>query len=986
MKRITIAVLSLAASVGTQQIPGTPRLVADFNTTTPVESSTPDQYTPVGSLTYFVASTESSGRELYRSFGSRGSTAIVRDIAHGIASSNPVELTAVGSRLFFFADDHVHGLELHVSDGTESGTRMIADLEPGGAGSLLRAGFAVNGRFVFARGTQATGLELWVSDGTAANTNLLFDIHPGAASAFSTHDSIAGCVVRGESSVERLVVVASTANGLELWSSDGTTSGTVSLFAVRQSFTRLSSWSAGKLPDGRGVLALDLLNPSVGMSWSTVFVSDGRAAGTHFLFDDGLIQVRPPGERMRRFGDRLALVRRDTLWLLDGDPLGSVGISLDPSWSSVQVLHEVGGSLHAVARVGNSDRATLLRLAAGSNVLVVVGELTVPFRAGINDPRRGTVVVGGNILTTGFGTVPSLWIIDPNRAESEHLAISSQDGPVAGSGTVFVSLMDPQVGLEPGTSDGTIGGTRVLADLATPQNGQQTQSSQTSRYYPVGDRALFVLGSSRSVSLFLSDGTPSGTTELAAGFLTSSLTDAIESDGTIWMTIASRLWTTDGTPAGTREVSATDPLHVLSNLVPLADGVALVARRSNVFGVYRVRRSRVDLVGSMEAVTSPSLARLGERLIVLNTSTTNGMRQVRALDPRTGAFQVLVTVPAAPGQFDVVAARDRIWFPSSGGSGVMTLWSTDGTAAGTVNEFQFGDGSVLEDLAVGGDTIWFASAARITALDLNSRAVRAIPRSGSSVLSRDIVPLGDRLIYTQSVSPTRMELMSTDGTAVGTSLLASAPFSGSVQAAGGRFALAVGLGTSGSPILLVTDGTVVGTRELASTAPSLGPFLSTTPERALVQGQVFLTLFDPRFGSEPHVIDVGAAFESSVAACGGDGRAASLSLDGALELGARREFRVRSSAGSVGFLLLGLDPGRSIPFAAAGVCQLAVDPSIALVSAPLALAQGEARWVLDVPDLALLDGILMSAQAVIGGTDAALGFDLSNGLALSLGR
>ncbi|MGE3966551.1 MAG: hypothetical protein AB7I09_20820 [Planctomycetota bacterium] len=987
MKRPTILVLLIAASVRTQQIPRSPRLIADFETSAAATaSSSPDQYTPVGSMTYFVASSETEGRELYRSFGSRSSTALVRDIALGSASSNPVGLTAVGGRLFFFADDQVHGTEIYVSDGSESGTRMVADLEPGSAGSLLRAGFAVNGRFVFARGSQATGLELWVSDGAPTGTSLLLDIHAGAASAFSTQEPIAGCVVQGESSVEHLVFVASTANGLEFWSTDGTTAGTRSLMAIRESFTRIVGWSVGKLPDGRGVLALSLVNPSVGMFWNMVIASDGRAVGTRVLFDDGLITIQQFGEVLRRFGDRLAFVRHDTLWLLDGHNQGAIGIRIDPSWRLFQVLHEVGDSLYAVAMLGSSGRATLLRLTAGSSGFVVVGELTASLNVGLNDPRRGTIEVGGKILTTGFGTTPSLWIVDPIRAESERVSLSSEDGPVAGSGTVFVSISDPATGLEPGTSDGTIGGTRVLVDLSTPQGGQQTQSSQTSRYYPIGDRALFVLEGSGSVSLFLSDGTAAGTTELASGFLTTSLTDAIESDGQIWMTLASRLWMSDGTPVGTMEVSVANPLQVLSNLLPLADGVALVARRSNVIGVYHVRPGRIDLVGSMEALMSPQLTRIGDRLLVMSTSQDGSLGQVRALDPSLGTFQVVATVPRTAGAFDVVAARERIWFPGSGGGGASALWSTDGTSAGTIHELSLGAGLDIANLVAGRDAIWIAGTNNITVLDLRSRVARSISRPGIVASSRDVVALGDRLIYTQPADPSRSDLMSTDGTASGTVVLGAAPIFGSVQSAGGRFALAPGLGASGEPTLLVTDGTVPGTRELAPTAPGLGPFLSARTEHALVEGQVFLTLFHPRFGFEPHVIDVGAAYEASVAACGGEGRAASLDIDGALELGSRREFRVRSSAGNVGFLLLSLDPGRSVYFGAAGACQLAVDPSIAFVSAPLALVQGEARMAIDVPDLALLDGVLMSAQAVIGGTNAALGFDLSNGLALSLGR
>jgi hypothetical protein len=246
--------------------------------------------------------------------------------------------------------------------------------------------------------------------------------------------------------------------------------------------------------------------------------------------------------------------------------------------------------------------------------------------------------------------------------------------------------------------------------------------------------------------------------------------------------------------------------------------------------------------------------------------------------------------------------------------------------------------------------------------------------------------IGDRLVYSLQTAVVSAELWSVEGSTGSPSRLRVMKWTTALQGIGNRFAVVSSETLGGGVELLVTDGTSLGTRSIGGTRLQLSSLSRFAPERFVIGGQAWVSAEDPALGVEPHVIDVGAAYESSLAACGGEGRAASLNLDGALELGSRREFRVRSSAGSVGFLLLGLDPGRSIPFAAAGMCQLAVDPSIAFVSAPLALVAGQASMLLDVPDLALLDGVLLSAQAVIGGTDAALGFDLSNGLAMSIGR
>lgn len=190
---------------------GTTR-IADLAPVTEAESTFARLFAFAGDTLVFSAGDGLHGIELWRSDGTFAGTELLVDISPGPASSSPDAAVSRGDAVFFFADDGVHGREPWVTDGTPAGTHLVADIRPGLLSSHSRSedgALRVGDVFVFAASDSADGLELWRSDGTAAGTAPVQDIAPGACSSSPQHFTISG---------EHLFFTANdNQHGRELW-------------------------------------------------------------------------------------------------------------------------------------------------------------------------------------------------------------------------------------------------------------------------------------------------------------------------------------------------------------------------------------------------------------------------------------------------------------------------------------------------------------------------------------------------------------------------------------------------------------------------------------------------------------------------------------------------------------------------------------------------------------------------------------------------
>lgn len=675
------------------------RLLADLNPG--LADSSASQPVLVDGSVFFIAETKDYGQELWKTNGTSSGTTLVADIRPGSASSVIRSLTAVGSTLFFVADNGVLGPELWKSDGTSSGTVPVVDLRIGSEGSNPEQLTALNGTLFFTANNGVVGKELWASNGTAAGTALVLDVRPGAAGStiqeLTTH---AGML---------FFTADNGSQGREIWKSSGTTATTSQIIDLRtgslgsdpRQLTSSSSRLYFTANDGASGVEL----------WST----DGSAAGTTQVAD-----IRPGSssslpEQLIVAADRLCFTAHDgvhgrELWTAGaGSPAANLLADLTPGPIGSEII------LHAAS----------------------TAHLWYSQYSFLADSQ-------------------ALWKIDLQSSKRERLTSVADDVGsdlnlvMRGSDAVFTAD-DGVRGTELWISDGTVAGTRLVADSNRSNGGSQPAEMLT-----VGNRVIYTSDDGTyGRELWISDGTPAGTRLLAdlnRGSGSSNPEQLTLINGVVFFTAddglsGRELWKTDTTTAGTvrvrdiRSGSASSAIHSLTRV------------GSTLFFVADDGSSGAEVWKS--------------------NGTTAGT--TRVTDLRTGA------VGSNPRH--LTALNELIYFTADDGASGSELWRSDGSSAGTslVRDVRAGAlGSAISELAVHANRLYFVADDGNTGAELwvsdgqasGTRLVTDLATGASGSFPAQLTSTPDRLYFTAGTAGTGTELWSTDGSAQGTSLVA----------------------------------------------------------------------------------------------------------------------------------------------------------------------------------------------------------------------
>lgn len=689
----------------------------------------PSNLTNVGGELYFAANNGVNGDELWKSDGTSSGTVLVDDIDFGAAGSYPSDFTGLNGLVFFSARDGSHGYQLWKTDGTSSGTAMVLDIQssaPGG-GVYPSNLTSVGGALYFTGYGADSTYHIWKSDGTSTGTAVYADTHSSSGvmtfvgstlfyEALSSSGTTQLWKNDGSGNVElkdldvastssgmiasggRLYLDGWTTPGVELWTSDGTATGTVLL----DTFTGVGGF--GNLTDVDGELYFSTIDTQGNELWK----SDGTASGTTTLTDLHPASAALTIANLVNVDGRLYFsassgLGNDSLWSSDGTSSGTA--ALDPSQvaypgelvnvngalffkaegSAGEALWRSNGTVSGTSMVAPVDLPTVgsypqALTQAGSKLFFTANsELwasdgtssgTVPVAA---VTATELINVGGELFFQGTdGTHAGLWKSDGTSSGTVFIegGIQLSDAIAVGSELYFTSSLDNYLW----ESDGTAGGTRQI--VSSPSAIQYLTSVNGSLFFVVsgtiydfnGSSAAYVpLSASLPENLFNDNG------EL--------LFTAFES------THGSELWA--DTSTGTAMLKDIHPGSTGSYpaYLTMAGGTVFFQAKGGTTGynLWETDGTNVNQVTST-VVNLKGAAAAGNRLFFDGTDNTHGTEPWVSDGTSSGTFRLADINPGtnSSGPYDFTNVNGTMYFIASDGTHTQELWKSDGTTSGTV--------------------------------------------------------------------------------------------------------------------------------------------------------------------------------------------------------------------------------------------------------------------------------------------------------------
>jgi ELWxxDGT repeat protein len=587
----------------------------------------PDGFTALDGALYFAASTAAHGRELYKSDGTTGGTAELKDIATGSAGSSPAGLTAAGHALFFSAADTGGDVELWRSDGTSGGTARVKDINSGGSSGP--SNLTALGSNVYFDADDGSGPALWRSDGTSGGTVAVRDA--------GGHAVTVPAPVLVASGGALFFGARDDDHGYELWRTDGTPAGTGIVKDILPGIGDGLGDGLAAIGGGRVMATID-----DGVHGLEPWISDGTAAGTT-LDDVNLAGVVGPTPSVRLGDQQFYVALRPggdlQLYVTDGTAAGSRQIAGPTTVSSMAVFRRKVYFVGFDGDHGGTQLWVTDGTAAGTHVFT-----TVPGLSAVGG--GGTVAAAGRLLYFVADDVAhggELWKTDGTAAGTALVkdinsgVQASNPASLAALGTrVVFSATDGVHGTELWSSDGTSAGTAMVADGVAGAGGVSPAGM-----YAFGGKAYYS-GGPNATQLWASDGTAAGTALVKdlSGAGTGGVGSFVAVGGKLSFSAddsgaGPALWATDGTTGGTMLVD--NSIH----------GVA-------------------------------AMTAAGTHLVFSAGTTLYGYSGSDPVE-RLAGF-----VPFGSGAGTPIAvAGDLAYFSNTDAAHGLELWSTDGTPAGT---------------------------------------------------------------------------------------------------------------------------------------------------------------------------------------------------------------------------------------------------------------------------------------------------------------
>jgi len=379
---------------------------------------------------------------------------------------------------------------------------MIKDIDPG-SGSSDPSGLTVfNGELYFSVYESVNGIELWKSDSTASGTVLVKDINPGGGHSFPGSLTVANG--------ELYFSASDGVNGAELWQSDGTASGTVIVKDINPGSSGSGPYSLAVF---NGELYFNAYNDTYGAEF---WQSDGTASGTVMVKD---IYSGVNGSGPNSFtvlNGELYFVADDgvngaELWQSDGTATGTVmvkDIYSGVNGSGPNSFTVLNGELYFIADDGTNG-AELWQSDGTATGTMLVKDIN----SGVNGSNINSLAVfNGELYFSASDGINGQKLWKSNGTDVGTAMVSPGSGGSPYSLTVVNDKLyfvdsDGDNGVELWQSDGTDVGTAIVKDI-------NPGSSDSGPSYLTGFNGELYFSASDGVDgieLWKSDGTDVGT-------------------------------------------------------------------------------------------------------------------------------------------------------------------------------------------------------------------------------------------------------------------------------------------------------------------------------------------------------------------------------------------------------------------------------------------------------------------------------------------
>ena len=724
-----------------------------------------------------------------------GPARLAADLAPGTVSAHQLftDFASVGNRTVFLRSDEEHRVVLWGSDGTSPGTAALAVLcPPCGPATLLGS----TGSIAFYRVIQGypdLDAQIWRTDGTPAGTFPVTETYRLPPVQPDSIFSLFG---------GRLFFVACTPElGCEPWTSDGTREGTglVAETVPGPGSARIREIAAA----GRRAFLL------AGDSDDTLslWVAD---AGAHTV--QRLRDVPKARHLLTAGPGRVFFIAQDAqnggleIWTSNGTPAGTRPLTAfappDPfGYSDLNAFKTAAGRLYFQENDGVLG-AELWSVGAAPETLRRLTDFSDPSAVIFSLQSSGDRLLfvarqrNGSKLWTSRGDLRSTAPLAGCTGECPNVASALE--PLGGGR--YALFGSDRRGQGFWVTDGTGAGTRLLKRTARHYDLVQAVAA--------GGRVLFeITNEYETGELWITDGSSAGTflatrggprwshyygwaAGLEAGAAGGRLLFQVRmSDGTAE---TQSLWTSDGTPAGSRPI-AQDPVGQSSQpqrLTPFRDGLLVQDCTGNGQELRFVRGSETTRLLTVPVSYCSNLGSipvdLGSVALVVVLTAENGISLWRT--DGTAAGTLALVPAAAPGEPEEVTrfgSQAAFWMVSDNGL-QASIWITDGidgTQAGTRKLLDLPTGVGAYKLTgIGGKLYFFDDERQATDFawrpwvsDGTPAGTHPLAPPTSNLKAPDVsyedlvfLELGGRVYFPLGQSNGSIEIWSTDGTEAGT--------------------------------------------------------------------------------------------------------------------------------------------------------------------------------------------------------------------------